>query len=119
VKGDDGEEQEVEITRGEYKEDRRLHFTVRHNRLPSCGHKFDPNGEPRHRNCEMCWFAFFQVHGELTQGLDELFAQHGEKGLLQVRGKKFVKNFLRFMSTLAQWKKTADTSKNATGVTNG
>jgi hypothetical protein len=67
----------------------------------------------------MCWFAFFQVHGELTQGLDELFAQHGEKGLLQVRGKKFVTNFLRFMSTLAQWKKTADTIKNVTGGENG
>jgi hypothetical protein len=115
IKNKDGEDEEVEITRSEFKEDRRLHFTVRHGSISRCGHRFNSSTEPRHRNCEMCWFAFFQVHGELTQSLDELYAKHGKEGLLQVRGSKFVQNFLRFMSTVAQWKKEIEAKQNDAG----
>jgi hypothetical protein len=118
IKNEQGEDEEVEITRGEFKKDRKLHVTLQFNRIPRCQHKFVPGAEPRHRNCEMCWFTFFRAHGELTQSLDELFAKHGKAGLLQVRGTKFVKNFLKFMATLAEWKKQVEAAKG-TGVTNG
>ena len=72
-----GEEEQIEITRGEFKNDRKLHVTVRHRELPRCGHKLVLGTEPRHRNCEVCWFTFFQLHGELVQSLDEAYAKHG------------------------------------------
>jgi hypothetical protein len=85
--------------------------TLKLQRVPMCGHKFTPGQEPRHRNCESCWFTFFQVHGELTQSLDEVFAKYGESGLRHLKPAKYVKNFLRFMSTIATWKEAAETAK--------
>jgi hypothetical protein len=119
IKNKDGEDEEVEITRSEFKEDRRLHFTVRHGSISRCGHRFIPGEEPRQRNCDVCWFTFFQVHGELTQAMDELYAKHGKAGLLQLRGPKFVKNFLKFMSTVAQWKKEIEATQKNPEVENG
>jgi hypothetical protein len=109
VKGENGEDkEEVEITRGEFKEDRRLHFTVRRGRLPRCGHKFDPTSEPRHRNCEVCWFTFFNTNGSVVQTCDEIVSKFGLKGLIQIRGKEFAKNYIKFMATLAQWKQAVE-----------
>ena len=119
VTNEAGEETQVEITRGEFKKDRKLHVTVRHGELPRCGHKLVLGTEPRHRNCEVCWFTFFQLHGELVQSLDEAYARHGKAGLLQLRGQKFVANFLRFMGTVAQWKKEIDATQKDAGVNNG
>lgn len=83
-------------------------------RVPDCGHKFVPEQEPRHRNCEACWFTFFQVHGEVTKTADELFKAAGVEAIQQLRGKKFTKHFLRFMGALAQWKSMADDAKATT-----
>jgi hypothetical protein len=88
-------------------------------RVPDCGHKFVPEQEPRHRNCESCWFTFFQVHGELTKTADELFQAHGPEIIAQLRGKKFTKHFLRFMGALAQWKATADAASEKTADEQG
>lgn len=85
---------------------------IRYTRLPACGHRFDPNREPRFNNCESCWFAFFQTHGELTQTADELFQKHGIDAIRQIRGKKFAENWLKFMATLAQWKQQMEGSTN-------
>jgi hypothetical protein len=85
--------------------------TLQYQRIPMCGHKFRPSMEPRHRNCESCWFTFFNVHGELTKAVDEVFTQFGESGLMQLRGPKFTRNFTKFMSTIASWKKAADAAK--------
>lgn len=92
-----------ELTKTEYKDAMRKEFTLRRPR-PTCGHRFAPGAEPQHRNCEACWFAFFQTHGELTQACDEVFANYGEAGLRQLRGPKFTKNYLKFMATLAHLK---------------
>ena len=89
---------------------------LRYQRVPMCGHKFIPGHEPRHRNCEACWFTFFQVHGELTQSCDQVFAELGEPALRQLRPGKFVKNFLKFMSTLAQWQEAAKAVKETNEV---
>lgn len=103
------------LTRGEYKEAMRKECTIRRP-VPQCGHRFTPGEEPRHRNCEACWFAFFQVHGELTQACDEVFTKFGEAGLRSLRGPKFAKNFTKFMSTLAAWQKIAQ-ENNGSGRT--
>jgi predicted nucleic acid-binding Zn-ribbon protein len=92
------------ITRSEYKQHQHDHVTVTHQVVQPCGHKFVPGAEPRHRNCESCWFAYFQVHGEITKAADEVFQEHGEAGLRQLATPKFVKYFLVFMGALAQWK---------------
>lgn len=99
----------IEITRAEYKEYMRKHVTRNYTKLPMCGHKFVPNAEePRHRNCGSCWFTFFQVHGELTQEVEKAYQEHGPGIIRQTRGPKFLKKFLVFMGTLAQWKKATE-----------
>ena len=84
---------------------------IRFQRLPICKHKFVHGSEPRHRNCESCWFAFFQIHGEITQLADEIHSKHGLPGLRQLKGPKFAKNFTKFMATLAVWKKATEEAK--------
>ena len=102
----------VPITRSEYKKGMHDGFTVKHRPLP-CGHKLVAGQPPRHRNCEACWFTFFQVHGELTQAVDEAYNSQGtEVGrelIKQLRGVKFLKNFLKFMSTVATMKAQVET----------
>lgn len=100
-----------EMTRTEFKEARRKEVTVRNQHVPICGHSFVSGREPRHKNCESCWFSFFQVHGELTQAAEEVFAKFGESGLRQLRGPKFTKHFKRFMGVIAQWKAITDAAK--------
>lgn len=107
--GDNGEK--IEITRAEYKKYQRQNTTVKHQRVPMCGHKFVQGKEPRHKNCETCWFSFFQVYGELTQSVEEVYAKKGPALIVQLKGKKFLVNFLKFMATVAVWKMTADAAK--------
>lgn len=98
----------IPITKSEYKKGMLKEFTVKHKPLP-CGHKLvaDQNG-PRHRNCDACWFTYFQVFGEMTQAVDEAYNSKGtdvgREIIKQLRGVKFLRNFLRFMSTVAAMK---------------
>ena len=98
----------VAISRTEYKRGMHDQFTVKHRRLP-CGHKLvaDHNG-PRHTNCDQCWLSYFQVFGEVTKAVEEAYQSKGtEVGaelIKQLRGVKFLKYFLRFMSTVALYK---------------
>lgn len=87
--------------------------TLHHQTVPMCGHKFVPGQEPKHRNCEPCWFTFFNAHGELTQACDTVFKDFGPDGLTKIRGPKFAKNFIKFMSTLASWKKASEVAQHA------
>lgn len=72
-------------------------------RLPVCGHKFTPGGEPRHRNCQSCWFGFFIQHADVTTTADELYAEHGEYGLREVKGRKFTNHYLAFREARHKW----------------
>jgi hypothetical protein len=100
------------LTKAEYKAGMRSQFTIRHRPLP-CGHKLAAGQPPRHRNCEACWFTFFQVHGELTKAVEEAYNSQGtEVGrelVKQLRGSKFLSNFLKFMSTVAALKSQMET----------
>ena len=90
---------------------------IRYQRLPVCHHKFVPGAEPRHRNCESCWFAFFQIHGEIVQAADEVHSKYGISGLAQLRGQKFAQNFTKFMATVAVWKKAMEEAKEKNDTT--
>lgn len=92
-----------QITLSEYKKYMGQMWTIRLQTVEGCGHKFHPINEPTMRNCEYCWFAYFQVHGENTQLADQIFQKDGRQMLVRVRGKKYVEMFLKFMATLAQF----------------
>ena len=103
-----------EITRSEYKEYQRKHVTRTYQTVPMCGHKFVPGEIPRHVNCEPCWFTFFQVHGELTQAVEEVYQKpNGAAIIKQLRGKKFLRNFLKFMASVAQLQETLEAAQAA------
>ena len=78
---------------------RNRYFTIRHILLKDCGHKIDAINFPK-RNCENCYFQWFNCHGTLVETADEFYRQYGKKRLVALRGTKFVTAFLRFMSTV-------------------
>lgn len=101
------------ITRKAWGEYMNKAFTVRNFAMP-CGHKllvqrtekgeaFLPS-DPK-TNCNMCWFLYFQNNGNMTQIADQCFQEAGRDVLERSRGKKFVKYFLMFMSTMARFQK--------------
>jgi len=104
----------IPITKAEYKRGMLKEFTVKHQPLP-CGHKLvaDHNG-PRHTNCDQCWLSYFQVFGEVTKAVEEAYQSKGtEVGaelIKQLRGAKFLKHFLRFMSTVALYKESLESA---------
>ena len=107
-----------QMTRKVWKQMMRIHFTVRRGLAQPCGHKLatimvpDEKGkstvfitsDPR-KNCESCWFTYFNTNGQMTQIADDCFQNAGRDVLERSRGKKFVRYFLRFMSTIARFQK--------------
>jgi hypothetical protein len=73
--------------------------------VKACGHRLDLHVQPSHRNCEDCWFAFFNTHGELCRQLDEMhMSEGGDSAIIQLQGVKFLHRWRQFMSTIARWK---------------
>jgi hypothetical protein len=109
-----------QMTRQVWKQMMRIHFTVRRGLAQPCGHKLstttvlDDKGkqsvfitaDPR-KNCSSCWFTYFNTNGQMTQIADECFQNAGRDVLERSRGKKFVKYFLMFMSTVARFQREA------------
>jgi hypothetical protein len=83
---------------------------LKYERVQPCQHKFVPGGEPRHRNCQPCWFTFFQVYQGLTKTAEEVLRTEGEHALIQIRHAKFYKHYKRYVATMAKWKEMADTA---------
>jgi hypothetical protein len=77
---------------------RNKYFTVRHDLMP-CGHKIDRINQPK-TNCEICWWNWLNTHSQLVQTAHEFIQQYGKDRLVKMRGKVFVRMFLRFMSTV-------------------
>jgi hypothetical protein len=103
-----------ETTLSQFKALRAKYFTVRHKRMEPCGHRLDQINEPRH-NCEYCWFAFFQTHGELVQTTDRAYQEQGAAFVDKMRGIKYRKMFLRFMSTIQMFKSEIEAAKGQDG----
>jgi hypothetical protein len=106
-----------EITPKLIRELRRKHFTVRHNVLDNCGHKMDLINEPAN-NCQNCWFNWFNIHPELVKIADEFFGKYGKGPLVAMRGEKFTRNFLRFMSTVERLKREVEERKETCQISN-
>ena len=102
-----------QISEAELKQLRRMYFTVRHDRVEECGHRFDRLNEPR-TNCHYCWWAWFNSHGELVQTVDKAFQEQGAAFVIKLRGRKFLKGFLMYMSTLAKFQQEAEAMKEIT-----
>jgi hypothetical protein len=92
-------------TPAEMRKLRKQYVTVQHPKVVACGHSLDLSRQPAHTNCESCWFAWFQNHGEVVQQCDEMFQADGGVLIVQLQGKKFLHRYLQFMSTLAAWEK--------------
>lgn len=100
-------------TPGKMKKLRKQFITVQHPKVAACGHELDLSRQPVHKNCDTCWFAWFQNHGEIVQQCDEMFQADGGKMIIQLQGKKFLHRWRQFMATMAQWQKVEEI-KNGT-----
>jgi hypothetical protein len=97
-------EQLLRKLRGKY-------FTVRHPLLTNCGHRLDMVNEPRHRHCENCYFQWFNTHPQLVETADQFYRTHGVVALTGMRGKHFVKMFVRYMATVIHFMKESEALK--------
>ena len=118
-----------QMTRQVWKQMMRIHFTIRRGTAPGCGHKLSsinvPNekgentifitSDPR-KNCDSCWFTYFNTNGQMTNIADECFREAGRDVLERSRGKRFGKYFLRFMSTIARFQREAAEKAAANGI---
>jgi hypothetical protein len=64
----------------------------------------DVINEPRHRNCENCWWNFLLYHPQLVSSVDEAWREHGKEFIIRLRGKKFTDMFGRFQKTVQHLK---------------
>jgi hypothetical protein len=94
------QEQQQPLTEALLRKLRAKYFTVRHQRLEQCGHKFDEINQPRHANCENCWFQWFNTHPKLVEVTDQFLRTEGATALIGMRGEKYLKMFRRYMSTV-------------------
>jgi len=88
-----------QMTRQVWKQMMRAEFTVRRPTVKLCGHKINLEADPR-TNCESCWFAYFNNNKTMTEIADDCFQNAGRDILERSRGKKFTRQFMRFMSTV-------------------
>lgn len=93
-----------QLSSDELKKLRKQYVTIHHPRVVGCNHRLDLDRQPTHRNCQSCWFSWFQNHGEIVQQLDEMFTADGGELIVQLQGKKFLHRWRQFMSTVASWK---------------
>lgn len=104
-----------ELTDRQIRDLRRKFFTVRHERLTNCEHRFVPTSQPR-LNCENCWWTFFNTHPSLVQLTDKFYQEHGKAALIGMRGKRYVTMFGRFMATVNHMKQEEEALKAINGT---
>lgn len=106
------ERERKQPTEGEMKKLRKQYVTIQNPKVIACGHGLSLGTQPTHRNCESCWFAFFQNHGELVQQLDEMHTTGQDKVIVDLQGSKFYSQWRKFMSTVANWKQERKSETN-------
>lgn len=104
-------QEQPKLTEDEIKKLRKQYITVQHPRVIGCKHRLDLSRQPRHRNCQTCWFAWFNNHGEVVQQLDEMHTAGGDTLIVQLQGKKFLHRWRQFMATVAQWQKVGEVTE--------
>jgi hypothetical protein len=93
-----------ELTEADMRKLRKQYVTIQLPKVIACKHRLDLSRQPRHRNCEHCWWAWFNNHGEIVQQLDEMHTSGQDDVIIQLQGSKFFKRWLQFMSTVANFK---------------
>lgn len=109
-------EKPKKLTDSEYHKLMKMYFTVEHGTVKTCGHKLDLNVDPRHRNCDDCWFAYFQNNGQMTATCVELVEKHTYKALIALRGYKFAEKFFKFISYVEALKNDLEAGKKLEGI---
>ena len=71
-------------------------------RAKACGHRLHPMFQPRMRNCEACWYAWFDFHKDIVSQLDELHRSGQDDLIVKLQGKKFLHRWRQYMSTIAR-----------------
>jgi hypothetical protein len=91
---------------------------VRYPTIRGCGHKYREFQQPRHRNCDTCWNAFFFNQKELTENLARNITEQGPEIVTYIQGRKCLTEFLRFARLLAayeQFRQNPATGPNPDG----
>jgi len=101
------------ITPKMLRELRGKYFTVRHILLTDCGHNMDVINEPRHRNCENCWWQWLNFHPQLVKSVDEAWQEHGKAFVIRLRGRHFAKMFGRYMASVRHFMEQEEKAKQA------
>jgi hypothetical protein len=68
-----------------------------------CGHQFHDQTQPRMKNCDVCWNAYFWNQNEFTENISRNIMDQGPGVVEAVHGTKFLKHFLRFAKLLARY----------------
>lgn len=84
-----------QISRKELGKLRRIHLTIQHSTVTACGHKFVQTKQPNN-NCPDCWSAFFRLV-QNVEDLHGILAKQGTKGLTTKFGRRFVKQFGKYL----------------------
>ena len=92
------------LTKAQIGQARKQFITVKNPRVRGCKHRLNLKSQPRHRNCESCWMAWLQNNGEMVKTADEAYQSGHPEIIIMLQGEKFYKNFLSFMSTIANLK---------------
>ena len=113
---DDGKEKildaaESQVTPESMPKLRKMYMTVKHPRVIACQHRLDLGRQPRHRNCESCWYAFFANHKEVVDQLHEMHTNEQDEAIVALQGKKFLHRWRQFMATIIEWSQQTETQE--------
>jgi hypothetical protein len=70
--------------------------------LTGCFHKYDNMRQPKHRNCDNCWFHFFSNNLQMVEVTDTMYKNFGKSRVVESQGEKFFKKFTQFMSLMTK-----------------
>jgi hypothetical protein len=71
-------------------------------RVKACEHRLHPMFQPRMRNCQSCWYAWFDFHKEIVSQLDHMHSESQDEVIKQLQGDKFYHRWRQYMSTIAR-----------------
>lgn len=93
--------EQVEVPQSPAPSTRRRAY-LQHPRVPGCDHKYDPRRQPRMRNCDGCWYAFFVHNEQLVKDTDNMFRTQGGQRIVELQGIQYLRKFLSFMAYMAE-----------------
>ena len=99
------------LTKAEIGKIRKQYITVKNPRVIICKHRLNLKSQPRHRNCENCWWAWFQNNGEMVKTADDAYQSGHPEIIVMLQGQKFFEYFVKFMATVARLESQIESQK--------